>query len=613
MRLASLTGATAALLSLGSLTTLLPGCNAAPPPPQTPAAAAAPAPASPATLEARRAALREVIADQWEYTMRTSPEYATILGDKRYNDRWSDLSEKQVLADLEAARGYLARLHAIDTAGFPEQEALNEVLLARQLRLVLDGARFEEWLMPVNQFTGPHIDMAQFVSLMPFDGVKDYEDYVTRLRTLPRVLDQVVALMRSGVAKGLVPPRILLGQVASQADKIGAPAPEESAFAAPLKKFPAAVPEADRARLRAEVLAAIRDQVSPAYKSFAAFVRAEYEPRGRAEPGVWSLPLGTERYRYDIEARTSTKMTADEIHRVGLGEVARIEALMLGVARKMGYGDLRSFSAALEKDPARHFRSRQDVIGTYKRYIDQMETKLPSLFGRLPKAKLVVMPVEEFREKEASGAQYDEGTPDGSRPGHVMVNTGDFDKRSNLIAETTAYHEGLPGHHLQISIAQEVTGLPPFRQHYEVTSYIEGWALYSERLGEEVGFFQDPYSYFGHLQDEMLRAIRLVVDTGLHDKRWSRQQVVDFFHAHSTCDEVEVQSETDRYIAVPGQALGYKIGQLKILALRDKAKAALGDRFDIRGFHDTVLDSGALPLDVLETQVDRWVAAQKAR
>jgi uncharacterized protein (DUF885 family) len=608
MNVRSISSAVAAA-SLVSLGALLPGCNAA-----AAGAPSATAPSPPAaSLEARRQALRAVIADQWEYTMRTSPEFATIVGDKRYNDRWSDLSEKAVHANLDADRAFLARLRAIDTTGFPEQEALNEVLLARQLELELAGARFEEWLMPVNQFTGTHTDLAQFVSLAPFDTVKDYDDYVTRLRAIPAVLDQAVVLMRTGVAKGLVPPRFLLGKVASQADAIAAPAPEESAFAAPLKKFPAAVPEADRARLRAAILAAIRDQVSPAYRSFAVFVRADYEPHGRSEPGVWSLPLGPERYRYDIEQRTSTKMTAEEIHRIGLSEVARIEGLMLGVAKKMGYADLRSFAAAIDKDPARHFRSRQDVVDTYQRYTDQMGAKLPLLFGRLPKGKVVILPVEQFREKEASAAQYDLGTPDGSRPGHVMVNTGEFEKRTNLDVETTAYHEAVPGHHLQLTIAQEVTDMPQFRQHYDVTAYIEGWALYAERLGEEVGFFQDPYSYYGHLQDEMLRAIRLVADTGLHDKKWTRQQVVDFFHAHSTIDEVEVQTETDRYIAVPGQALGYKIGQLKILALREKAKAALGDKFDIRGFHDTVIDSGALPLDVLETQVDRWIASQKSR
>jgi uncharacterized protein (DUF885 family) len=584
-------------------------CNDASAPPPVTAATAATASAT--TLEVRRQQLRDVLAEQWEYTLRTSPEYASVVGDKRYNDRWTDRSEKAVRENLEADRGFASRLEAIDTDGFPEQERLNKALLLRNLELHLEGARFEAWLMPVNQFEGAHVDLPELVSVLPFASVKDYDDYVTRLVTLPAVMDQVVTLMRAGMAKGLMPPRILLGQVATQADAVAVPAPEESAFAAPLKKFPEAVSEADRTRLRAAVLAAIRDKVNPAYRAFSAFVRAEYEPHGRTEVGVWSLPLGEERYQFLVKESTTTDMTADEIHELGLREVARIEAQMLEVAKKLGFADLKSFAAAVDKDPARHFHSRKEIVDLYRKYIDQMYTELPSLFGRLPKAKLEVLPVEEFREKGAAAAEYEEGTPDGSRPGHVMVNTGDFEKRTTLSVETTAYHEGIPGHHLQISVAQEVTDLPPFRQHYYTTAYTEGWALYAERLGEEVGFYRDPYSYYGHLEDEMLRAIRLVVDTGLHAKKWTRQQVVDFFHAHSTTDEIEVQSETDRYIAVPSQALGYKIGQLRILALREKAKKALGDKFDIRGFHDTIIDAGALPLDVLEGQVDRWVEERK--
>ncbi len=590
----------------------LTSCHDASVPPVAPSPA--PTNAAPtASLDARRQRLRDVVADQWEYVMRTSPEYASILGDKRYNDRWSDLSSKAVYEHLDASRKYLAQLEAIDTTGFPEQERLNEVLLARSLKLELESAKFEGWLMPVNQQQGPHLFAAQLVILLPFTSVKDYDDYVARLRTLPVAFDQLVALMREGLSKGLIPPKILLGKVAIQADEIGAAAPDASPFAGPLKSFPPAVPEADRARIRAACLAAIKDNVSPAYRSFASFVRAEYEPRGRAEPGEWSLPLGQERYAFDIKTSTTTTLTADEIHAIGLKEVARIEAEMRAVAKKLGYADLPSFAASVGKNPTLHFTSREAVLTLYRKYTDQMYVKLPSLFGRLPKAKVEIMADEEFREKDAAGAEYNQGTPDGSRPGHVMINTGDFAKRTTLSVETTAYHEGVPGHHLQITIAQELTGLPPFRQQYSVTAFAEGWALYSERLGEEVGFYQDPYSYYGHLQDEMLRAIRLVVDTGFHAKKWTRQQVVDFFHAHSTSDEVEVQSETDRYIAIPGQALAYKIGQLKIVELREKAKKALGDKFDIRAFHDVVLGSGALPLDVLEEQVDRWIASPPAK
>jgi uncharacterized protein (DUF885 family) len=611
MRLSPVVAASLLLLS-ACYDTTVPPASAPPPTVALPPAPLPPTPNPAATLDARRQQLRDVVADQWEYTMRTAPEYASILGDKRYNDRWSDLSEKAVYDDIEESRRYIAKLEAIDLTGFPEQERLNQALLLRQLKLTLEGAPFQSWLMPVNQFASPHLEFAQLVSLLSFTSVKEYDEYLTRLRTLPAVMDQIVVNLRLGLAKGLMPPKILLGKVVQQAEDIAAAKPEASAFALPLKSFPASVPAADQARIRAAILLAIKDNVSPAYHKFASFVRTDYEPHGRPDPGVWALPLGQERYAYAIKDRTTTTLSAEEIHQIGLQEVARIEAEMLRVANKLGSPDLHSFAAATAKNPALHFGSRHAVVDLYQKYTDQMYPKLASLFGRLPKAKLQIMPVEEFREKGAAAADYSEGTPDGSRPGHVMVNTSDFAKRSTLNVETTAYHEGVPGHHLQLTIAQEVTGLPPFRQHYSVTSYIEGWALYAERLGEEVGFYQDPYSYFGHLQDEMLRAIRLVVDTGLHAKKWSRQQVVDFFHAHSTSDEVEVQSETDRYIALPGQALAYKLGQLRILELREKAKKALGDKFDIREFHDVVLDAGALPLDVLGEQVDRWVATRRA-
>ena len=286
---------------------------------------------------------------------------------------------------------------------------------------------------------------------------------------------------------------------------------------------------------------------------------------------------------------------------------------MNGVAARLAFADWKALNASIDKDPKRHFRSRDDVLALYRKFVDRMKPELPKLFGRLPKADLTVLPVEEFREKEASGAQYEPGTPDGSRPGHVRINTNDPQSRKTISVESTAYHEGIPGHHLQIAIAHELEGLPPVRQQAFYTAFVEGWALYSERLGKEIGFYEDPYSDFGRLQDEMLRAIRLVVDTGLHAKRWTRQQVVDFFHAHSAIDEFDVQVETDRYISMPAQALAYKVGQLKILELRERAKKELGESFDVRRFHDAVLTAGALPLDVLEARLVRWIADEKDR
>ncbi len=567
--------------------------------------------ASPQDLEARRKQLADLLDEQWEYTMRTHPEYASVLGDKRYNDKLSDRSEKAILAELEQERQFLARFKAIDVSGFPEQEALNKALMVREMEMDLEGVRFKDWEMPVTQFGGIHIQAPQIVSLLSFETVKDYDDYIARLRQLPTAFAQTTDLMRKGMADKLMPPRNLLEQVARQSAKIGGTAPEENPFFEPAKKIPAGFADADKVRIREQMLAAVRDEVKPAYQQFTKFVQEEYAPAGRAEPGLWALPDGKERYAYAVEQATTTKMSPEEIQQIGLREVARDRALMLKIAKKLGYKDLKSFDAAIAKNPKLHPKSREQMLELYRKYIDQMWAKLPRYFGRLPKAKVEVMPVESYREKEASGAQYVDGTPDGKRPGHVMVNTGEFEKRTTLDIETTAYHEGVPGHHMQIAIAQELPTLPKFRQHAFYIAFIEGWGLYSERLGEDAGFFQDPYSMYGHLQDDLLRAIRLVVDTGFHDKRWSRQQVVDYFHANSGLDEPTVQSETDRYMAWPAQALGYKIGQLKILDLRDRAKKELGPRFDIRGFHDEVLGGGAMPLDVLEQRLVAWTARNR--
>jgi len=593
----------AALLLGAALSAALPACLPR---------AGAPAPAASAApeLAARRQAFADLLAEHWEYTLRTNPELATILGDKRYDDQLSDLSQEGIDRHLAATAGFLSRFEAIDPAGFPVQEQLSHALMLRDLRLTLEGAPFEPWQMPVSQMSGLHLDAAGFVKFLSLEAVPDYENYLARLRQLPRQFEDVTAHMRAGLAAGLVPPRILLEKVALQAERIAAVPPEETPFAQVVAAFPASIPEAERARLRQAYLGVLGDAVLPAYARFARFVREEYAPRGRAEPGLWALPEGAERYAFLVRLSTTTAMTPEEIHQLGLSEVARIEKEMLLLAKRLGFQDLAGLEASTERNPRLRPRSREEILAVYRQHIDRMGAKLPALFGRRPKAGLEVRAVEAFREKEAAAAEYNQGTPDGSRPGLVLVNTGDFEKRKTLGFETTAYHEGLPGHHLQIALAQELPDLPPFRQQGGYTAYVEGWALYSERLGREVGFYEDPYSLYGHLTDEMLRAIRLVVDTGVHAKRWTREQMVRFFHDHSAIDEVEVQAETDRYIAWPAQALGYKIGQLRILALRERAQRALGPRFDLRAFHDEVLGAGALPLDVLEARIDAWIAAR---
>ena len=566
--------------------------------------------ATPHDVESRRKSLNDLLAERWEYQLRTSPIFASILGDKRWNDLLDDGSQKAIDDDLARAKVDLAKFEAVDTTGFPEQEVLNKALIVRDLRMQLEGARFKNWEMPVSQNSGPHIDLPQLVSLLSFQNVKDYEDYISRLQQIPRVFGETVVQMRKGMAEGLMPPRLLLEKVVAQGTEIGGQKAEDCPFAPPFAKFPDSVPVADQKRLREAGLAAIREAVLPAYVKFTAFVKDEYAPKGRLDPGIWALPDGDARYAFRVKESTTTRLTPDEIHNIGLAQVKEIEVRMLGVAQQLGFKDLKSFNGALQADPKQHAHSREQILELYRKYLAQMNAKLPELFGQLPKAKLEVMPIEEFNEKDAS-THYNQGAADGSRPAHVMVNTGEFEKQLLVDVETTAYHEGVPGHHMQIAIAQELPELPPYRQNEYYTAYTEGWALYSERLGKEVGFFQDPYSYYGHLQDDMLRAIRLVVDTGFHSKHWTRQQVVDYFHDHSAIPEPEVQSETNRYMAWPAQALGYKIGQLEILKLRQYAKDELGEKFDLRGFHDEVLGAGALPMDVLSERIHGWVKEQK--
>jgi uncharacterized protein (DUF885 family) len=562
-------------------------------------------------IDARRKAFNDLLAEQWEYSLSHSPEFASILGDKRWNDKVSDLSRKAIEADQAMDRVFLARFEAIDTTGFPEQEALTRTLQVRSYKESIAREKFRNWEMPVTQISGIHLNAPQLVSLLPFATVKDYDDYTARLKAFPRQMDDVMDRMRQGMSDGLMPPRFLLEKVVTQAEGIAASKAEDSPFGRPLAKMPAAFSEADRARIREALLGAINGSAIPAYAKFAKFVKETYAPKGRTEPGMWSLPDGEARYAAAVKNSTTTDLTPEQIHQIGLAQVALIEKQMMEIAKKLGFSDLASFNAAIDKNPKLHPSSREEILTIYRGYIDQMKPELPRLFGRLPKAGFEVAEVEAFREKEASGAQYNQPAKDGSRPGRIMVNTSEPASRKTISMESTAYHEGVPGHHLQIAIAQELEDLPPIRQQSFYTAFVEGWALYSERLGKEVGFYKDPYSDYGRLQDEMLRAIRLVVDTGFHFKRWNRAQVVKFFHDHSAIDEVDVQSETDRYISWPGQALAYKIGQLKILELRDRAQKALGGRFDIRRFHDAVLGAGALPLDVLETRIDAWIAAEK--
>jgi uncharacterized protein (DUF885 family) len=565
-----------------------------------------------AGLDARRNQLKKLLADEWEYQLRESPEFASIIGDYRYNDRWSDLSLAHVSQRRSDLQDWLARFEALDTTGFPEQEQLNKLLMVRTLREHLEEIDLKNYEMPIDQFSGLHIQLPQLVSMLPFDSTRHYEDYLTRLHQVPKGFDQVIELLKAGENDKLMPPRFLLEKTVAQCKTISDPAGEANLFARPVMDFPSSVPEADRKRLHDAIIAAVDNEVRPAYVKLANFIATDYAPKGRTEPGLWALPNGDARYKFAIRQLTTTNKDPEAIHQLGLQEVARIEKEQLAIAKKLGFTDLKTFRSSVKSNPKLIPNSGDQILDTYRRYIDQMQPELPKLFGLLPKTKVEVRPVQPFREKEAAGADYAQGTPDGSRPGIIYVNTSDYQHRSLVTTESTAYHEGIPGHHMQISIAQSLPELPPFRQQAFYSAYQEGWALYAERLGKEIGFYQDAYSDYGRLSDELLRADRLVLDTGVHFKHWTRQQMVDFFHEHSSQDEPDVQAETDRYIAWPAQALGYKLGQLDILRLRAKAQQELGSKYDIRAFDDEILSGGAMPLDVLDARVDRWIAAQKS-
>ncbi|MDR3751132.1 MAG: DUF885 domain-containing protein [Terracidiphilus sp.] len=577
-------------------------------PAQAPAGAAAPAVSAADSSKA----LNALFHDYWEDVLQHAPEFASTLGDKRYNDQISDESVKAYNAELERQQGFLMRLAAIDTTGLSNQEKTSSDLLMRTFTENTEAAEFKPWEMPLNQMGGIHTEWPQLVAELSFTSVKDYDDWIARLHAIPRAFSQVTENMSIGVEDRRVPPKYLLEKALVQVKELANQKPEDSPLALPLKKFPASVSAAEQERIKTEMLAAIGKEVLPAYQRFARFLEASYVPAGREKPGVSSLPDGAKYYAFLIRRTTTTNLTADQIHQIGLDQVKRDEAEMLGIAQKLGFADLKSFRASIKTNPKLKATSAAALLDAYRGYLGPMQAKLPQLFGRLPKAPFEVVAVPDYLAKNSAPAYYEAGAPDGSRPGRLFIDTYDATSRNLYSVEDIAYHEGIPGHHLQISIAQEMEGLPTFRKHEHYTAYTEGWGLYAERLGKDVGFYQDPYSDYGRLEGDIWRAIRLVVDTGVHSEGWTREQMVAYFHDHSNIDEPSIQAEVDRYIAWPGQALAYKIGQLKILELRDRAQKALGAKFDIRAFHDQVLDSGALPLDVLDARIDGWIAQQKA-
>jgi uncharacterized protein (DUF885 family) len=546
--------------------------------------------------------------DQYESDLRNMPERATAFGDYRYNDKLEDHSLEAIFQRHKTDEMFLTRLEDIQTTGFSDQDQLSHDLLVRVLQQRIADFDLKEYEMPINQQNGIHTGLADLPLSVPLDSVKHYEDYISRLHQIPRALNQTTEVLRAGMKDKLMPVRFLIEKIPVQCQGII----DADPFLLPTKKYPADISPEEQKRLTQQITEAINTDVIPAYHSFANFVRTEYAPAGRTTLAITSLPDGEKRYQNNIYARTTTHMTPDEIHQLGLREIDRIQGEMSAIAKKQGFADLASFRASLKTNPKYIPTSAEQILDDFRHYIAQMEPKLSELFSLLPKSPVTVEAIPPFQS--AAATHYVTGTPDGKRPGRVVVATSNFAERSLIDDEAIAYHEGVPGHHMQLSVQQQLTGLPKFRLHgLGFNAYIEGWALYAEQLGKEVGFYQDPVSDYGRLSSELFRAVRLVVDTGIHSKGWTRDQVVEFFRKSGAVDEPTIQSETDRYISWPAQALSYKLGQLKFRELRERAQKELGPKFDLRTFHDEMLNGGTLPLDLLDARTNKWIAEQKSK
>ena len=558
------------------------------------------------SVESRIANENALFDEYYESELKTHPERATAYGDYRYNDRLDDYSIAGSATQHASDQAFLARLAAIPTQDFPEQDLLSHEVLRSTLEQRIKNFDFKEYEMPVSQMDGPHVELADLPLSVPFDSVKQYEDYIARLHQIPRVFTQTEEVLRAGMKDHLMPVRFLLEQVPAQCEGVIAADP----FLLPTKKFPPGISAEDQQRLTAAITAAVVNEVLPAYKAFAGFIAKDYLSHGRTTLSIASLPGGKERYLNDIRSRTTVStLTPDQIHQIGLREIERIQADMLVIAHKEGFADLASFRESVKTNPKYKPTSAEQIIDDFRKYVAQMQPKLPDLFTFIPGSPVTVEAIPDFQA--AMATHYQTGTPDGKRPGRIVVATSSFADRTLVDDEAIAYHEGIPGHHMQLSVAQKLTGLPAFRKHSRNSGYIEGWALYAEQLGKEVGFYQDPVSDYGRLSSELFRAVRLVVDTGLHSEGWTRDQVVNFFRQSGAIDEPSIQSETDRYISWPAQALSYKLGQLKFRELRDRAQQELGPKFDIRAFHDEMLSGGVLPLDLLDARTNSWIREQK--
>jgi uncharacterized protein (DUF885 family) len=557
-------------------------------------------------------ALQALFDEAWAFRLAEDPLFATSAGEHQYDDRLPSATRGDWNRRAEFSRTMLKRLAAIDRAGLPAADRISYDMLSRQLSDTVADVDFGAWRIPLNADSGFHTDFADLPDRAPFRTVRDYENYIARLRAFPRWVDEEIGAMREGLKAGFTLPKVVLQGIDVTITTHVVDAPEKSVFFAPFRRFPVGVPDSARARLTGEGRAAIRDGVVAGYRALADFMRREYVPGARHSVAASSLPRGREYYAHLVKSFTSLDVTPDEVYETGRREVVRIRGEMEEVIRKTGFeGNFAAFLNTLRTDPRFYAKTPEELLQRAAFIAKTMDGKLPSLFGRLPRLPYGVEPVPAHLAPKYTGGRYVEAPVGGTRAGTYWVNTYALDTRPFYTLESLTLHEAVPGHHLQIALQQELTGLPAFRRFASEGAFVEGWALYAERLGLEAGFYKDPYSDFGRLTYEMWRACRLVVDTGMHAKGWTREEALEYLENNTALSLHEVQTETDRYISWPAQALCYKMGELKIRALRREAEQALGERFDVRAFHDAVLENGAVPLSVLEEQVRGWIARAK--
>ncbi len=560
--------------------------------------------------------LTRLVEEHFEETLVLNPVRATMIGDHRYNNRFanslSDEHRAQRRALLERS---LEAARALEPAALSPEQQLTHTLFVRQLERDLAKERFPQHLLPLNQFySTPNffVQLGSGQGAHPFNTVKDYEDFLARVEGFLEWNESAIARLREGLDKGIVLPRVLVERILPQLAAHVVDTPEDSLFFQPVARFPEGVPEAQRARLTEAWRVTLRDKLVPAYQRLHDFLRDEYLPRARSTVGLSALPGGAEWYAFLVRETTTTSLTPEELHALGLREVARIHREMDAVIQQLGFpGGRSAFEAHLATRPELRFKSREEMLQRYRETKARVDALTPKLFDVIPRQDYEVRAVEAFREKSAAGGSYMSASPDGSRPGVFYLNTRGYADGPAIGVEALTLHEGAPGHHFQISIQQTLERLPRFRRFGGYTAYAEGWALYAETLGPELGLYQDPYQRYGALGSELWRAIRLVLDTGLHAKGWTREQAIAWAMENSPAPEQRVTAEVERFIAIPSQALAYKVGQLKISELRARAEKALGADFDLKAFHRQVLEDGALPLDVLEEKVDRWLASRR--